>query len=160
MTQLTVRPDAATGKTTAKSNSKTFSPYIDAKEQAYDLLSRCIHNTIKGRICGEIIPYYFCTVCYDYSYGLGISFHYDSKIGLRCNIHTVDKTREHLDNDYSDYLNYANEVKQWVDYYMECCVDDDFWGEICEAVDKHQITKVEAKEKTNWLFNNNSIMYV
>ena len=179
MTNINLRPDAATGKTTAKSNSKTFSPYIPAERQAYDLVSRCIHNTTKGRRSGEIIPYYYCTVCYDDSYGLGISFHYDEEIGLSWNIHTVDKglssaveglsaewgeldkARESFDNEYSEYLNYANEVEQCVDWYVEFGSEDIYcWDEICEAVDKHQITKVEAKEKTNWLFNNNSIMYV
>lgn len=170
---------AVAATTTTKSNSKTFSPYIDAEGQAYDLVSRCIHNTTKGRASGEIVPYYYCTVCYDDSYGLGISFHYDEEIGLSWNIHTVDKglssaveellaewgeldkAREYFDNEYSEYLNYANEVKQWVDCYMECGGDDEYyWDEICEAVKKHQITEVEAKEKTNWLFNENSIMYV
>ena len=178
MKEINVRPDAATGTTTAKSNSKTFSPFIDAKGQAYDLVSRCIHNTMKGRVAGEIIPYYYCAVCYDGSYGLGISFHYDLKRGLRWEIYTVDKdlsgavkelfaewgeldkAKEYFYNEYSEYMNYVNEVKQWVDCYMECGDDKYCWDEICEAVEKYQITEEEAKEKTNWLYNEGSYMYV
>ena len=173
-----VSGEAAVTATTAE-KAKTFTSITDAKRIASELVSRCVNNTMNGRVCGEIIPYYYCTVCYDDSYGLGISFHYDEEIGLSWNIHTVDKglssaveglsaewgeldkARESFDNEYSEYLNYANEVEQCVDWYVEFGSEDIYcWDEICEAVDKHQITKVEAKEKTNWLFNNNSIMYV
>ena len=72
-----------------------------------------------------------------------------------------NKVSEYFDNEYSEYLNYANEVECWVDYYMEFDAEYEYyWDEICEAVKKHQITEVEAKEKTNWLFNEGSIMYV
>ena len=154
-----VSGEAAVTATTAE-KAKTFTPITDAKRIASELVSRCVNNTMNGRVCGEIIPYYYCAVCRDCSYGLGISFHYDYKRGFRWEIHTVDKAKEYFDNEYIEYLNYVNEVIQWVDCYMEDGDGGYRWDDFYEQVKKYQISEAEAKEKTNWLFKEGSFMYV
>ena len=136
--------------------AKKFTPITDEKTIAGDLVNGCITNTLKGRASGEIIPYYYCGISKDNKYGLGLSFHYDKNIGLNWRIHTVDSNI--VDNEY---LKYVEEVIEWVDYFMEC--DGSDWIEyydFCEEVKEYQITKAEAKEKTNWLFSRGSIAYV
>lgn len=151
-----VSGEAAATDTTAE-QAKTFTPITDANRIASELVSRCVKNTMNGRVCGEIIPYYYCAVCMDCSYGLGISFHYDCKRGFRWEIHTVDKAKEYFDNEY---LNYVNEVIQWVDCYMERGDGEYYCDDFYEQVKKYQISEAEAKKKTNWLFKEGSFMYV
>jgi len=154
-----VSGEAAVTATTAE-KPKTFTPITDAKRIASELVSRCINNTMNGRVCGEIIPYYYCTVCMDYIYGLGISFHYDQNIGFSWEIHTVDKAKGYFGDEYIEYLKYVTEVIEWVDCYMEDGDGGYRWDDFYEQVNKYQISEAEAKEKTNWLFKEGSIMYV
>lgn len=156
---------------TTQENEKVFYPLLDAKGCACDLVSKCINSTVNG-YKGVKSPYYYGVVDSAISIGIGISFHYDENIGLQWALHTVDKkfTSElsdeivelftewgELDNaksffakEYVEYLNYVDEVAQWVEYYMTRQSDKPRF--LIEDVEKHQISKDEAKTLTNYLY--------
>lgn len=55
------------------------------------------------------------------------------------------------EKEYDEYLNYVDEVAQWVEYYMTRQGDKNPQF-LIEDVEKHQISKDEAKTLTNYLY--------
>ena len=142
--------------------------FDDAQLIAEDLVSRCIHNTVKGRANCEVIPYDYRIVDAEGFCGLGISLHYDSKVGLKWELHIANEeimeddynTKEDLDNMYREHSDYIAEVKAWVDYCMERVGGiESLWAELCETVAEIQLSVEEAKDKTKALFESGCFAY-
>jgi hypothetical protein len=134
---------------------------IKAEDVAKVLLIGAVNNTMNGRLSGEIIPYYYCNVADDY--GLGVSFHYDSEIGLSYNLYIpneptdIDLDDDDAVNEFQEYCDFV-EVVEWC---IEGCLNavsltDDFY----DNVEKYQISPEDADAKTRFLFENKCMMYV
>lgn len=140
--------------------------FYEADIIAEDLVSRCINNTISGRGCCEVIPYDYRTIDSDGFCGLGLSLHYDDKVGLISELHPVSDwdedipddsmSKEDWDDMLQEHSDYIDEVKAWVDYYMERVSGIE---SLCEIVEKIQLSVEDAKDKTNWLFENGCISF-
>ena len=146
----------------------SYFTFDDEQLIAEGLVSRCIHNTLRGRANCEVIPYDYLIVDAEEFCGIGISLHYDSKVGLRWELHIANEeiieddyiTKEDLDNMHREHSDYIAEVKAWVDYYMERISDSEsLWGELCETVADIQLSVEEAKCKTNCLFESGCLAY-
>lgn len=134
---------------------------IKAEDIAKELVCNCINNTIKGRLSGEIIPYYYCSVGDDY--GLGMSFNYDSMVGLSYNLYIpneptdIDLDDDDAVNELQEYCDFVEVVNEFIEgYLIDMTLSDDFYTN----VKKYQISVEEANIKTRFMFENNCMMYV
>lgn len=134
---------------------------IKANDIARDLVMGAINNTINGRLSGEIIPYYYCSVADDY--GLGVSFHYDSEIGLSYNLYIPNKLTDiDLDdddavNEFQEYCDFVEMVNWLIEGPLNAVsLTDEFY----DNVEQYQISPEDADAKTRFLFENKCMMYV
>lgn len=135
---------------------------IKAEDVARELVCNCISNTIKGRLSGEIIPYYYCSVGDDY--GLGVSFNYDRMKGLTYNLYIpneptdIDLDDDDAVNELHEYCDFVECVNWFIEGYLinDMSVTDDFYAN----VKKYQISVEDAHAKTRFLFENKCMMYV
>lgn len=134
---------------------------IKAEDVAKDLMVNIIKNTTEGRLSGEIIPFYYGSVGDDY--GLGMSFNYDSMIGLSYNLYIPNKPTDiDLDdddavNEFQEYCEFVEVVNWFIEGYMN---EMTFSGGFYTNVKKYQISVEDAHTKTRFLFENKCMMYV
>lgn len=134
---------------------------IKVEDVAKELMVNIIKNTTEGRLSGEIIPYYYCSVGDDY--GLGMSFHYDSMKGLTYNLYIpneptdIDLDDDDAVNEFKEYCDFVEVVNWFIEgYLIDKTLSDDFYAN----VKKYQISVEDADAKTRILFENKCMMYV
>lgn len=134
---------------------------IKAEDVARDMIVNIIKNTTEGRLSGEIIPYYYGSVGDDY--GLGVSFHYDSMVGLSYNLYIpneptdIDLDDDDAVNEFQEYCEFVECVNWFIEgYLIDSTLSNDFYAN----VKKYQISVEDAHAKTRFLFENKCMMYI
>ena len=131
---------------------------INAYDVASNLINGVYNNTVKGRMNGEKIPYFYTSI---FDFAVAISLNYDSEIGLGYNLFVPDlMSKIDMDdddavcdiNEFMDFIVVVNELI----YFPDNILTDEFYN----SVKEYQISEDDADQKTSWLFENKCLLYI